>query len=52
MLIRFPTNLIIDNNGVIRKIEVGANPEGDNSYLVESFTNQIEALKTQMINKR
>jgi thiol-disulfide isomerase/thioredoxin len=51
-VIGFPTNLIIDNNGVIRKIEVGANPEGDNSYLVESFTNQIEALRAQMINQR
>lgn len=48
--IGFPTNLIIDSDGVIRTIEVGANPEGDNSYLVESFTNQIEALKTQMAN--
>lgn len=51
-VIGFPTNLIIDSNGIIRKIEVGANPEGDNSYLVEAFTNQIEALKANMINQQ
>lgn len=41
-----PTNMIIDQNGIIRTIKIGAN-EDNQEWLVEPFIRKIEGLKTQ-----
>lgn len=41
----FPTNMVIDHDGIIRFILVGANSEGDNWHLTNVFANEINKLK-------
>lgn len=41
----FPTNMIIDQDGIIRFILVGAYTERDNSHLTDVFVNAINKLK-------
>ena len=45
----YPTNLLIDQHGIIRYIQVGASLWDDNSKLVNAFTQEIEQLKKEKI---
>ena len=42
----FPTNMVIDRNGIIREIFVGANPDNENKLLESNIKKAIENLKT------
>ena len=46
----FPTNMIIDQKGIIREIIVGANPDNDNKLLETKIKKVIEKLKTTANN--
>jgi len=41
----FPTSMIIDEKGIIRFIQVGANSEGDNLGLIEMYIKKIDEIK-------
>ncbi len=44
----YPTSIIIDQKGIIRFINVGADPEGDNHELMNLYKNKID----EIINER
>jgi thiol-disulfide isomerase/thioredoxin len=41
----YPTNIIIDQFGIARKILIGANPENDNKTLTENLSNEISRIR-------
>lgn len=41
----YPTNIIIDQFGIARKILIGANPENDNKTLSENLSNEIRRIR-------
>jgi thiol-disulfide isomerase/thioredoxin len=43
----YPTNLIIDRDGKVRKVLIGANPENDNNGLANNLTREIEHIRQQ-----
>ena len=49
-VLSFPTNMIIDQEGIIREIIVGANPDKDSKVLESNIINAIEKLKTTANN--
>jgi len=45
MVRAYPTNLIIDQNGVAKKVMVGANPDNSNDHLAKNLSMEIKRIQ-------